>query len=149
MQQTSVILHVMPDVYVLITEKLKWCVWSTFTSPVWTVTGCWSYSPNNKWHIHYQRRQMHWDKGAVRCSPFLRCSALLSPMILIKVSSSVPNLPSPAANRSWNGRETLVGVQQQLNFHDITVWLGLIIYLLVMFFVIAKMVNRNWKGLHV
>lgn len=39
-------------------------------------------------------------KGAVRCTPFLRCSALLLPIILIKVSSSVPNFPSPAANKS-------------------------------------------------
>lgn len=76
-----------------------------------TVTGCWLHSPKEKWHIHHQSRRLHQDKGAARCSPFLRCSSLLFPMILIKVSSSVPNLPSPAANRSCNGRETLVDMQ--------------------------------------
>lgn len=35
-------------------------------------------------------------------APFLRCSALLLPSMLMNLSSSVPNFSSPAANSSWN-----------------------------------------------
>ena len=39
-------------------------------------------------------------------SPFLRCSTLLLPRIVMNGSSSVPNLPSPASNKAWNVRHT-------------------------------------------
>ncbi len=35
-------------------------------------------------------------------APFLRCSALLLPSMLMNLSSSVPNFSSPAANSSYN-----------------------------------------------
>lgn len=42
--------------------------------------------------------------GKLANSPFLRCSALLLPRIVINFSSSVPNFSSPAAYKSCNGR---------------------------------------------
>lgn len=44
------------------------------------------------------------DKQTVITSPLLRCSALLLPIILMNVSSSVPNLPSPAVYKSCGNR---------------------------------------------
>lgn len=46
-------------------------------------------------------------------SPFLRCSTLLLPRIVMNFSSSVPNLPSPAANKSCNSRGTPVFTHTQ------------------------------------
>lgn len=48
-------------------------------------------------------------------SPFLRCSALLLPRIVMNFSSSVPNLPSPAAYNSCNGRHTLEATHSLMN----------------------------------
>lgn len=44
------------------------------------------------------------DKQTIITSPLLRCSALLLPIILMNVSSSVPNLPSPAVYKSCGNR---------------------------------------------
>lgn len=60
----------------------------------YTANGCPEHITTSKWA----------GTGKLANSPFLRCSALLLPRIVINFSSSVPNFSSPAAYKSCNGR---------------------------------------------
>lgn len=57
-------------------------------------------------HSHI-RTYKYPDRNQPSNAPSLRCSALLLPRIEMIFSSSVPNLPSPAAYNSCSGRYTL------------------------------------------